>query len=48
MWIVDLETRMIVIHKADGTNTLFGGTDRLEDPEILPGFALDMQKIFGT
>ena len=46
VWIVDPEARTIVIHKADGTNTRFRGTDRLEDPEILPGFALEMQKVF--
>ena len=48
VWIADPEARMIVIHKADGTNTRFRGTDRLEDPEILPGFALEMQKVFGS
>ena len=48
VWIVDPEARTIVIHKADGTNTRFGGKDQLEDPELLPGFALDMQKIFGA
>ena len=47
VWIVDPETRTIVIHKADGTTTRFSGTDRLEDPEILPGFALEMRKVFG-
>ena len=46
VWIVDPETRTIVIHKADGTNTRFRGKDRLEDPEILPGLALEMQKVF--
>ena len=46
VWIVDPEARTIIIHKADGTNTRFGGKDRLEDPEILPGFTLEMQKVF--
>ena len=48
VWIADPEARAIVIHKADGTNIRFREKDRLEDPEILPGFALDMQKIFKT
>ena len=48
VWIADPEARTIVIRKADGTNTRFTDKDRLEDPEILPGFALDMQKIFGA
>ena len=48
VWIVDPEARTIVIRKADGTTTRFIGTDRLEDPEILPGFALEMQKVFGA
>ena len=48
VWIVDPEARAIVIHKADGTTTRFSDTDRLEDPEILPIFALEMQKVFGS
>ena len=48
VWIVDPETRTVVIHKADGTNTRFIGADRLEDPEILPGFSLEMRKVFGV
>ncbi len=48
VWIVDPETRTVVIHKADGTNTRFIGADRLEDPEILPGFSLQMRKVFGV
>ena len=48
VWIVDPEARTIVIHKADGTTTRFRGKDHLEDPEILPGFALEMQKVFGA
>ena len=48
VWTVDPEARMIVIRKADGTTTRFIGTDRLEDPEVLPGFALEMQKVFGS
>ena len=48
VWIVDPEARTIVIQKADGTTTRFSGTDRLEDPEILPGFALEMRKVFGA
>ena len=48
VWIVDPGARTIVIHKADGTTTRFRGKDCLEDPEILPGFALEMQKVFGA
>ena len=46
VWIVDPGARTIVIHKADGTETRFEDGDHLEDPEALPGFALEMQKIF--
>ena len=48
VWIVDPEARTIVIHKADGTTTRFSGADRLEDPEVLPDFALEMRKVFGA
>ncbi len=48
VWIVDPEARAIVIRKEDGATTRFTGKDRLEDPEILPYFALEMQKVFGS
>ena len=47
VWIVDPATRTIVMHSADGTCVRLKGEDRLEDPEILPGLAIELRKIFG-
>ena len=47
VWIVDPKARTVLICRADGASTLFGDTDRLEDPEVLPGFALEMGVLFG-
>ena len=46
VWIVDPKARTVLICRADGAATLFEDTDRLEDPEVLPGFALEMG-VFG-
>ncbi len=35
------------IRRADGASTLFEDTARLKDPEVLPGFALEMAVLFG-
>ena len=47
VWIVDPKERMIVIQRVDGSSTIFEDRDRLEDPEVLPGFALEMAVLFG-
>ena len=47
VWIADPKARTVAIHRADGSLTLFEGTDRLEDPEVLPGFALETGALFG-
>lgn len=46
VWIVDPAAHTVVIHRPDETLTLFKAGDRLEDPEILPGFALDVAELF--
>lgn len=46
VWIVDPKARSIVIHRPDGTLSLFLEGDRLEDAEALPGFALDLAELF--
>ena len=47
VWIVDSKARTVLICRADGASTLFEDTDRLEDPEALPGFALEMGGVWG-
>ena len=46
VWIVDPTARTVVIHRPDETSMLFKDGDCLEDPEILPGFALDVAELF--
>ena len=47
VWIVDPQARTVLIRRADGASTLFEDTDRLEDPEVLPGFVLEVGVLFG-
>lgn len=46
VWIVDPTARTVVIHRPDQASMLFKDGDRLEDPEVLPGFALDVTELF--
>ena len=47
VWIVDPKTRTVTIHRADGSETIFRDADRLEDPDVLPGFVLEVRELFG-
>ncbi len=46
VWIVAPKTRTVTIRRADKSETIFREGDRLEDPEVLPGFALEVEKLF--
>ena len=46
VWMVDPKTRTVIIHQADGSKTTFRDGDRLEDPEVLPGFVLEVRELF--
>ena len=46
VWIVDMKARTVAVHRADGGMTLFEDGDRLEDPETLPGFDLEISTLF--
>ena len=47
VWIVDPKTRTVTIHRADGSETIFRDGDRLEDPDVMPGFGVEMKELFG-
>ena len=47
VWMVDPKTRTVTIHRADGSETIFRDGDRLEDPDVLPGFGLEVEELFG-
>ena len=46
VWIVDPKACTVLICRADSASRLFGDKDRLEDLEVLPGFALEMAVLF--
>ena len=46
VWMVDPKTRTVTIHRADGSETTFQDGDRLEDPDVLPGFELELEELF--
>lgn len=47
VWIVDPQTCTVTIHRADGSKTIFREGDRLEDPDVLPGFVVEVEEVFG-
>ena len=46
VWIVDPKTRTITIRRTDASEIIFQEGDRLEDPEVLPGFAVEVAELF--
>ncbi len=46
VWIVDPKTRTVTIHRADGSEKIFQEGDLLEDPDVLPGFAVGVGELF--
>lgn len=46
VWMADPKTRTVTIRRADGSDTIFRDADRLEDPDVLPGFELEMRELF--
>ena len=47
VWIVNPKTRTVTIRRTDASETIFQEENRLEDPEVLPGFALEVEDVFG-
>ena len=46
VWIADPKTCTVTIHRADRSKTIFRDGERLEDPEVLPGFGLEVGDLF--
>ena len=46
VWIVDPKTRTVTIHQTDGSKKIFQEGDLLEDPDVLPGFAVGVEELF--
>lgn len=46
VWIADPKTRTVTIWRKDGSKTIFQSGDRLEDPDVLPGFSMETGELF--
>jgi Uma2 family endonuclease len=46
IWVANPETRTILIHRADGTAARLGPGDTLDGEGILPGFRVEVAKVF--
>lgn len=47
VWIVDPKTCTVTIHRSSSDSITFSGSDHLEADDILPGFRLSLERIFG-
>ena len=47
VWIVDLKASTVKVYRSMSDVTTFSGSDYLEAQDILPGFRLSLDKIFG-
>jgi len=47
LWIVDPKSRTITIYRSLSDITTFSGQDYLEADDILPGFRISLERIFG-
>ncbi|WP_165250839.1 Uma2 family endonuclease [Paludisphaera soli] len=47
VWEVDPRSRTLVVHRRDMEPRTLGESDSLSEPELLPGFELPLQELFG-
>jgi Uma2 family endonuclease len=47
VWEVDPRSRTLVVHRRDADPRKLGESDRLTEPDLLPGFALPLDQLFG-
>ena len=47
VWVFYPKTREVQVFRADGTSFFGHEHETLEDPELLPGFSLDLKSVFG-
>ena len=48
VWIVEPKHRTVTIFRSESDKTTFSGSDYLEAQDLLPGFRLSLDRIFGT
>ncbi|MGO8789596.1 MAG: Uma2 family endonuclease [Terriglobia bacterium] len=46
VWVVYPKTREVEVFRADGGRFVRNERDALEDPDLLPGFSLDLKSVF--
>ena len=47
VWVVDPRARTVTVYRPDGSASLLRGDDRLLGEEVLPGFSVSLNEIFG-
>jgi len=47
VWIVNLKQSTVTIYRSESDMTTFSGSDYLEAPDLLPGFRISLDRIFG-
>lgn len=47
VWVVDPLTQTVTLHEPSGESRTYGRTESLPGGEILPGFELPLDKLFG-
>jgi Uma2 family endonuclease len=45
-WVIDPPRMLAQVHRADGTLEIVGATEALEGEDVLPGFTLELAKLF--
>ena len=48
LWIVDPKSRTVTVYRSTIDTTTFSGSDYLESQDLLPGFRISLEKIFGS
>jgi Uma2 family endonuclease len=46
VWTVYSRTQEVIVHTPDGVARTYGSTDRLEYPDVLPGFSCTVAELF--
>lgn len=47
VWIVDVKHSTVTVYRSESDTTTFSGSDYLEAPDLLPGFRVSLDRIFG-
>jgi len=47
LWIVDPKHRTVTIYRSESDTTTFSGSDYLESQDLIPGFRISLDRIFG-